>query len=476
VTADVDLALIRPALEAAVVVARAGELARPRVPAPSPLRKFTSFTKLPDRALDAAWRALDDDVFRARVLTVVRSVAEGDDESFGPASLLVLERPEGWHDRLAELAAAAQVEADERSAAATVEQLERRLAKADAEVARLRAALVVRDHEVSDLHAQRSVAEGRLVALERDRARTAEALAGTTTDRAEAVRQLQDERALLAGRDVELRELRAELAVALDELERSRRQESAVTEVASTVVASTAAEVPSDRVVDEVRSDVVDEAAARQTERLARLAAAVAAAGRAADALGAALADASVLVGGEVRATEPTEPTEPTSPTPRPARRADDARRRPAPLPTGTFDDGADAAWFLVRLPGAILVVDGYNVTMASWPDQPLGVQRRMLVDGLRNLQARTGVEPLVVFDGAEPDSGPAGSLPRSVQVRFSPAGVKADDVVVDLVDRYPADRPVIVVTNDREVRDGASARGANLLRSEQLGAMLRTP
>jgi len=62
------------------------------------------------------------------------------------------------------------------------------------------------------------------------------------------------------------------------------------------------------------------------------------------------------------------------------------------------------------------------------------------------------------------------------VQVRFSPAGVKADDVVVDLVDRYPADRPVIVVTNDREVRDGASARGANLLRSEQLGAMLRTP
>ena len=148
-------------------------------------------------------------------------------------------------------------------------------------------------------------------------------------------------------------------------------------------------------------------------------------------------------------------------------------RRQPARLPTGMFDDSAEAAAHLVRLPGVVLVVDGYNVSMAAWPDQPLAHQRRRLVDELRNLQARTGAEPVPVFDGADVASGPTGSLPRSVQVRFSPPGVTADDLVVELVERYPNDRAVVVVTSDRELRERAEALGANVISSPQLIGLL---
>jgi len=466
VTADVDLGALRPVLEAAVVVARAGEQARPRVPPPAPLRKFTSFTKLPDRALDAAWRALDDDEFRARVRTVVQTVIADGDDSFGPASLLVLERPDGWQDQVAALGAEARAEAEEQASAANAEQLARRLTRSEAEVARLRAAVVVQDEELDALRRLLSTAEAAAATHLRALDEANESLTTTTADRAEAVRQLQEERTRAADRDAQLRALRAELAAARDDLDQRAAAEPPVPTPT----------VPSPRADDVAEAEVSarDAAAARrEADRLARLAASVAAAARAADELGAALREASRLVGSP-EAASPVD-DQPAVADVAPQRRVDDARRRPVPLPTGLFDDGIDAAWFLVRLPAAVLLVDGYNATMTAWPEQPLGVQRRMLIDGLRNLQARTGVEPVVVFDGAEPDSGPAGSLPRSVQVRFSPAGVKADDVVVDLVDRYPADRPVIVATNDREVRDGAAGRGANLLHSEQLAAMLRS-
>ncbi len=56
----------------------------------------------------------------------------------------------------------------------------------------------------------------------------------------------------------------------------------------------------------------------------------------------------------------------------------------------------------------------------------------------------------------------------RTVRVRFTAEGVSADDVVTELVDRFPAQRPVVVVSSDREVADGARVRGANTVSSRQ--------
>jgi predicted RNA-binding protein with PIN domain len=140
------------------------------------------------------------------------------------------------------------------------------------------------------------------------------------------------------------------------------------------------------------------------------------------------------------------------------------------------FEDGVAAAEHLVRVPGAVLVIDGYNVTKTAWPDAPLAEQRQRLVDALCELTARTGAEADVVFDGADDAVAAAPTrLPRGVHVRFSPASVEADDVVIALVDEYPLGRPVVVVSSDRRVREGAGRRGANVLTSDQfLGALRR--
>lgn len=149
-------------------------------------------------------------------------------------------------------------------------------------------------------------------------------------------------------------------------------------------------------------------------------------------------------------------------------------RRAPVALPGGMFDDSVEAAEHLLRTPGAVLVVDGYNVSMEGWPDLAVAEQRRRLLVGISELALRTTTRVEVVFDGAEVDSPPVSASARPlVRVRFSAPGVEADDVVVDLVGSIPAVTPVIAVSSDRRVRDGARRRGANLLHARQLLALL---
>jgi len=138
------------------------------------------------------------------------------------------------------------------------------------------------------------------------------------------------------------------------------------------------------------------------------------------------------------------------------------------------FHDSVEAAEHLVRLAGAVLLVDGYNVAKLRWPDQPVAEQRRRLVDALGQLVARTGVEVRAVFDGAEQVEPPAPPEPRRlVRVSFSPPGVEADDVIIDLVPTVPLHRPVVVASSDNRVRTEAAARGANVVSSSQLLAVL---
>ena len=78
------------------------------------------------------------------------------------------------------------------------------------------------------------------------------------------------------------------------------------------------------------------------------------------------------------------------------------------------------------------------------------------------------------MFDGADlPHRPPVASARQAVRVSFSPAGVEADDVILRLVDTIPADRPVVVASSDRRVQEGARDRGANVISSSQLLAVL---
>jgi predicted RNA-binding protein with PIN domain len=165
----------------------------------------------------------------------------------------------------------------------------------------------------------------------------------------------------------------------------------------------------------------------------------------------------------------------PGEPRGAPSGKPDWARRTPLALPGGVFDDSVEAAEHLLGVTGGRLVVDGYNVTMEGWPDLGASEQRVRLLTALSDLAHRFAVVADVVFDGAAVETLPLPAPARRlVRVRFSPAGVEADDVVIDLVSRIPAATPVIVVSSDKRVRDGARRAGANLLHARQLLALLR--
>ena len=118
-------------------------------------------------------------------------------------------------------------------------------------------------------------------------------------------------------------------------------------------------------------------------------------------------------------------------------------------------------AW--LTLPGAHLIIDGYNVSKTGFGDQTLAVQRDRVIRVTTGIGARTGADSTVVFDGATVAVPPA--VPRSpgrrTRVLFSPAGVIADDVIVDLVAAEPSGRVVVVVTSDRDVVRRVRRHGA---------------
>jgi len=148
--------------------------------------------------------------------------------------------------------------------------------------------------------------------------------------------------------------------------------------------------------------------------------------------------------------------------------------RTPMPLPPGRSDDSIEVAEYLVRIPGMIVLVDGYNVTKEHNDDWTLIDQREWLYTSLCALAARFGTVFDVVFDGADVELGQLGERDRGVRVRFSPDGVEADDVVIDSVAATAFDRPVTVVSSDRRVRTGAADRGANVLHSHQLISLIQ--
>lgn len=151
----------------------------------------------------------------------------------------------------------------------------------------------------------------------------------------------------------------------------------------------------------------------------------------------------------------------------RPTRGDERPRREALAIPGGLLGSSVEAAHHLVTRPGVLLVVDGYNVAKLGWPTLELADQRDRLLDAMEALTSRTGVEILVVFDGA--DVVAATGSRRLVRVEYSPAGVIADDVIRDRVAALPVDRPVIVATDDQELIRSLRRHGANVFASRQL-------
>lgn len=435
------------------------------------------FTRLPTQALRTVLQALErDESFRDRV------AGGAEESSLDRASWLFLTRPEGWEDELQLLRSAASEEQAEESASRQEQSAERRLTQVEENLARLRTEL--RDARRGLAVAEESLAgerAGRL-RLESEREALGARLGELEQERARAVRSLKDVESRATARLEELRAAQQRLAAADARI--SQLEDAA--DEAPTPDRGPSPELPPVRehLPAAPASPPVDPRprSAWDGADPAAVAVAVERAAAAAALLGDALADAarSLTTAGRTDAAgEDDLAAFVSAPTDEPARTAAPSgprppRRTPIRLTRGVHEGSAEGVEQLLATPGVVAIVDGYNVSMEAWPLLDRSAQRSSLIAMLGVLQARTGAAVHAVFDGDDDGRRPAVGAPLPVRVHFSHAEVEADDLVLDMVARLPTDRPVVVVSSDRRVQDGARRLGANVVRSCELLALAR--
>lgn len=141
----------------------------------------------------------------------------------------------------------------------------------------------------------------------------------------------------------------------------------------------------------------------------------------------------------------------------------------------GVRPDAADGIdWLLgLEIPVTVLV-DGYNVQFHIDRDDFMsGRARHHLVSVIERLRrkARAQHRFVIVYDSTLPGERDARTSTGGVEIRFAEADRIADEEIIELAGML--DR-VVVVTSDREVREGSEDGGAAVLWSEALEAWVR--
>jgi YacP-like NYN domain len=427
--AEIEHRHLRSAIEFAVVIAEEAQKRKPPMPVPNELRAFYGKPRIPTGALGRLRRAIEaDDLFRQRI------GAGALPDLVDDVGRLWLQRPSNW---VADAEAFIRQAANESEAADTASALRR--------------------------------SERRRVAAEEAAVRSVAEITRLTAIAEEHQAEVDRLRADLTKADELLAEVRLELIDVRNEARHSRDREAsanarlvAVSSERDALIAS-AHEIPPSAAVPDMPTD----AELRQLRDLAD--ASARAATDASQQVAEMLARRSRLAAETLAQRADAGSTAQRS-GPVPHAGVGD-RRRPVALPGGIIASSAEAASFLARC-GAAVLIDGYNVAMLGWPKLGLEAQRSALIDAVENLQRRFGTDATIVFDGAEVVGAHAGRR-RTARVVFSPAGVIADDVIRSEIARLPADRHVVVVTNDAEVVRDARSAGCNVVSSNALLALL---
>ncbi len=152
---------------------------------------------------------------------------------------------------------------------------------------------------------------------------------------------------------------------------------------------------------------------------------------------------------------------------------SDRATREPLSVPGRFSGDQVARARHLIGS-GATVIVDGYNVAKRWKPTADLRTQRELLFAAVEVMVARHSADLVVVFDGDDV-VGSHTSRRSPVRVIWSPRGTTADDVIRAEVQRLPLTRPVVVVTDDREIIGDVRTAGANHVSSAAFIGVLET-
>ena len=138
-------------------------------------------------------------------------------------------------------------------------------------------------------------------------------------------------------------------------------------------------------------------------------------------------------------------------------------------LPPGARPDDRNAVDWLARQPRPFtLLVDGYNVTFGLSGGMDAAARERLNEELSRfKLRAKTPVNVVAVYDSAVNPEVETGAGPGGVWLRFTRDGLTADDEIRRLA--AETDEPLVVVSSDREVREGSEQYGAIAIWSEAL-------
>jgi hypothetical protein len=140
-------------------------------------------------------------------------------------------------------------------------------------------------------------------------------------------------------------------------------------------------------------------------------------------------------------------------------------RGRPSRLPDGVVAGTRSAASWLVA-DGRVLLVDGYNVTRTHRSELSFPEQRRWLEEAVAALAQRRHVDATIIWDSTHGTATTRRSR-RGLTVRFTKADATADDELVLHVElALDPTTPVVVVTDDAELRRRLAQHGVDLLDS----------
>jgi predicted RNA-binding protein with PIN domain len=150
------------------------------------------------------------------------------------------------------------------------------------------------------------------------------------------------------------------------------------------------------------------------------------------------------------------------------------ASEREWKLAPGARPDDRNAMEWLLRQPRPFtMLVDGYNVTfqLSGGPDR---AARERLNEELSRfkLLAKTPVNVVAVYDSGLNPEVETGAGPGGIWLRFTKDSLTADEEIRRLA--AESEDPVVVVSSDREVREGSEEYGAIALWSEALVAWIQ--
>lgn len=136
-------------------------------------------------------------------------------------------------------------------------------------------------------------------------------------------------------------------------------------------------------------------------------------------------------------------------------------------LAPGGLDEAAFAR-YVVTSPDVVLLIDGDGAAGLGWPHLDVATRRSALVEYLGSLTADSGAAADVVFVRPVGDED-ALPVSRAVRVRIADHPVAESPIFASIVDGYPQEWPIAMVTNESTLLAQADDLGVATLSNDQL-------